>query len=757
MTSGFSIKRVRKQFIAGMVVFGIGIVGSNLYIQQEASHIKADWTELSEVIERKNGLLKGLLDQMGYGGFIHQFKNYVLRQDEKRLGKLQSIESEIRSLLSELKTLPTVAAEKDALSVFEGTFNQYVEAITVAQRMTESGATPAEIDAVIKISDTPALEALTTLRKILKDDENASLELLNSEINGIAATTTISSVLSGLMCIFLLTLLLITMRRILDQIGGEPSRLRDITRRIADGDLSEELDQHQKSTGIYASMCQMQTSLRVRAEHDRQAIAINTQLRMAVEYASANVMVADQNNNIVFVNKSAARLFDSSEKEIRKSMPHFTASEIVGSNVDIFHKNPAHQKNMLQSLSKVHRSLIDFGQFTFGLVINPITGENGERLGTIVEWFDKTEEIASAAKVQAMVDAAVNGDLSKRIETDQTDGVFGKLSQGMNRVMEVNEQVVNDMQRVLGAVSRGDLTQNVSNHYAGAYDRLKNDMNSTVSQLTKIIGQVKTSATFISDSSGQLLSTNQLLSKTAEEGADQADIASEAAKTIMLNVDSVAGAASEMEGSVKLIGKSVREAVDVAGEAVKLAESTDAQVRKLTNSSGDIGNVIKVINSIAEQTNLLALNATIEAARAGDAGKGFAVVANEVKELAKETAKATEEIAQKVNAIQTDSGTAVQAIGSIGKIIETISEYQTGIATAVDQASKTTSQISDNAVEAARGNNEITQTSAAVLNGTQSTLSGVNQVKASATELAYMAEELTGLVSGFVVEESDHR
>lgn len=753
-SSEFSIKRLHKQFFVCMVIFGLCIVGSNLFIQLEVTHIKHDWAEIADVVERKNNLLKNLLSEMGYGGFVHQFKNYVLRQNDQRLNKLKEHGAALQTTLDSLRLLPLNSAEKQALIRFEDTLNRYIEAADTAKQMTDAGATSNEIDAVIKIDDSPALEALVEFDQLLDEEKISSAQRLNNEIANIASTTAISTVATAVTIVVLLCLLFFALRRILDNVGSEPVRLRDIAQRIADGDLSEKLDHQDKITGIYASMCQMQSSLRERELSDKKAMAENAQLRQALEYASANVMVADQNNNIVFVNQSASELFNSSENEIRKEMPDFTAADIVGRNVDIFHRNPAHQNQILNSLTGNHNSNIIFGNYTFSIVINPILGEQGDRLGTIVEWFDKTEEIRSADHVQAMVDAAVAGDLSKRISAENTSGVFAKLSSGMNQLMNVNEQVVVDMQRVLGAISRGDLTQKISNNYQGDYDQLKNDMNATVSQLTQIISRVKNSAAFISESSGQLLSTNQLLSEKAEEGASQAGIASEAAQSIMLNVNGVAGAASEMEGSVKLIGKSVREAVDVAIQAVDLAETTDSQVRKLTTSSSDIGNVIKVINSIAEQTNLLALNATIEAARAGDAGKGFAVVANEVKDLAKETAKATEEIAQKITAIQTDSGSAVKAIGDISKIIETISDYQNSIAQSVDQASKTTLQISGNAAEAARGNDEITQTSAAVLNGTQSTLSGVKQAKGSATELSNLAKELTGLVDRFIVEDA---
>jgi methyl-accepting chemotaxis protein len=206
-----------------------------------------------------------------------------------------------------------------------------------------------------------------------------------------------------------------------------------------------------------------------------------------------------------------------------------------------------------------------------------------------------------------------------------------------------------------------------------------------------------------------------------------------------------------MTSSVREVANNAAQAARVANEAVQLANQTDTTVRQLSASSNDIGNVIKVITSIAEQTNLLALNATIEAARAGEAGKGFAVVANEVKELAKETAKATEEIGQKIATIQGDSSQAVDAIANINKIINQISDFQTTIASAVEQQTATTNEISRNVAEAAKGSGEIAQNITQVAQGTQSTLSGVTEAQSATDELARMAGELQRLVEGFKV------
>lgn len=537
-------------------------------------------------------------------------------------------------------------------------------------------------------------------------------------------------------------------------LGAEPGHLLADAQALLPGHTAEPASHsaRPREDSISALIASLSDHMNSHAETGRQRGDENTRLRKALEYSSANVMVANEHNDIVFLNRSAHQLFDGTESEIRKRVPRFKADTVLGSNIDIFHEKPPHNRQVVESLTATHSTLLDFGRLKFLLVLNPIHDDTGQRLGTIVEWFDKTRELSVAEEVQDMVEAAVSGDLSRRIDLTGKSAESEKLCQGMNQLMVIYQQVVSDVNRVLGAVCAGDLTQRITNDYAGSYKQLKDDTNATITRLTQIIGSVKSSAEQIDKESNQLLFTNKALSKVAEEAALQADSASRATKSVTDNVSGVAIATREMENSVKEIGESVSEAGGVAREAVTLAESTDAQVRKLILSSNDIGNVIKVINSIAEQTNLLALNATIEAARAGDAGKGFAVVANEVKELAKETAKATEEIAEKITAIQTDSNSAAQAIGDIGKIIENISSYQTSIATAVQRSSETTARINSNANDASIGNKAISQTSESVLAGSHNTLSGVHKVNESATELSRLADTLGLLVEGFTLD-----
>jgi methyl-accepting chemotaxis protein len=235
----------------------------------------------------------------------------------------------------------------------------------------------------------------------------------------------------------------------------------------------------------------------------------------------------------------------------------------------------------------------------------------------------------------------------------------------------------------------------------------------------------------------------------AEETAVQANVVSDASAEVSKNVSSVAAATEQMQASIREISRSATDSAHVSKNAVRVAEVTNETVKKLGESSKEIGNVVKVITSIAQQTNLLALNATIEAARAGEAGKGFAVVANEVKELAKQTAKATKEIGQKIDAIQGDTNGAVQAIEEISTIINKINEFSDSIAAAVEEQTVTTNEISRSVNEAAKGVHDIAQNIGGVAVAAKDTTRGAHDLQTASQELTQMASRLQSVVSRF--------
>jgi methyl-accepting chemotaxis protein len=301
----------------------------------------------------------------------------------------------------------------------------------------------------------------------------------------------------------------------------------------------------------------------------------------------------------------------------------------------------------------------------------------------------------------------------------------------------------------LHAQARLDFTHRAAAASDDEIGQMGRDMNETLLRVKEAIQAIAENARGLGVSSDNLSGVSQELSASASETASQATVVSAAADEFSRNVQTVSASAEEMGASIKEVAQNANQAAKVAVSAVKMAETANVTVDKLGQSSAEIGQVIRVITSIAEQTNLLALNATIEAARAGEAGKGFAVVANEVKDLAKETTKATEDIGRRIEAIQTDTKSAVRVIAQIGKIINQISDIQNVIASAVEEQSVTTNEIGRNASEAARGSSEIAMNISAVAQAVQGTTASAARTRQAAQELAAMASGLQKLVGRF--------
>jgi methyl-accepting chemotaxis protein len=373
--------------------------------------------------------------------------------------------------------------------------------------------------------------------------------------------------------------------------------------------------------------------------------------------------------------------------------------------------------------------------------------ENDQLIPSLIKVMSTIDKLVADAAT--LLEAAMKGELSTRADASQHQGEYRKVIQGVNDILDAVIAPMQEAGVVLQKVAGGDLTARVEGNYHGDHARIKNDINTMTEALSTSMAQIEEHAQGLASSSEELSAVATQMSSNAEETASQSGVVSAASEQVSKNIQTVATATEEMSASIKEIAKNAAESARVAATAVQAAETTNATVTRLGDSSREIGQVVKVITSVAQQTNLLALNATIEAARAGEAGKGFAVVAHEVKELAKETAKATGDISGKIEAIQINTKQAVEAIAQIGAIIHQINDISGTIASAVEEQTATTNEIARNVSEAAKGSSQIAENITSVARAAKSTTEGAANSQTAAQDLARMASELDQLVRQF--------
>jgi methyl-accepting chemotaxis protein len=393
----------------------------------------------------------------------------------------------------------------------------------------------------------------------------------------------------------------------------------------------------------------------------KQTVADAFRLRTMVDEMPINVMMADPKNDfkVVYINKTSVNTL----RGVEQYMP-VKADQVLGSSVDIFHKNPSHQRRILGDPANLPwASKIKLGPEILDLRVSAIRDKVGAYIGPMVSWTVVTKQVKMIDDFEANVKAVVDT---------------------------------------------------------------------------------------VASASTELQSNAQSMSATAEETNRQSSAVAAASEQATANVQTVASAAEELASSVAEIGRQVSQSASIAAMAVDEAKRTDATVQGLSEAAQKIGEVVRLISDIASQTNLLALNATIEAARAGEAGKGFAVVASEVKSLANQTAKATEEIAAQIGAIQSSTNDAVGAIQSIGKTIGEINDIASSISAAVEEQGAATREIARNVQEASQGTTEVSSNIAGVTQAAGETGSAASQVLSAAGELSSQAERLKAEVESFL-------
>ena len=474
---------------------------------------------------------------------------------------------------------------------------------------------------------------------------------------------------------------------------------------------------------------------KLQTEQEKKIAAANARIRSALDRVSSNVMLADADGIIVYANDSVKSMLRAAESDIRTEIGSFSADKIVGCNFDIFHKNPAHQRNLLGALSATYRAQIAVGNRTFKLVVNPVFDDENSRQGTVIEWSDLTSELAFENVVDSTISAAVAGELSGRIDLVGREGFIAKISTGINRLLDIFEKVLNDTSASISELSEGRLTRMVATEYSGSYDKLKHDINQTIAKLVEVVSEISETGMVVKEYAREISSGNANLSQRTEEQAASLEETSAAMEQITTTVQQNAANASQ----ANTLARGARETAENGGAVVGKAISA---MEAISKSSNKINDIIGVIDEIAFQTNLLALNAAVEAARAGDQGRGFAVVADEVRSLAGRSATAAKEIKELIR----DSSERVQE-GSdlVNKSGETLEE----IVIAVKKVNDIVAEISTASDEQTTGLDEISKALGEMDEMTQQNSALVEEAAAASEALGNQAENLDKLISFF--------
>lgn len=455
------------------------------------------------------------------------------------------------------------------------------------------------------------------------------------------------------------------------QITGPLDEAVGVADAVAAGNLENSIDDsgNDETAHLMSALSRMQTDLRARTEAERKVANEALRIKVALDVTSNSVMVADLSGVIVYCNAAVLEMMRVAEADIRKDLPSFRANSILGSNFDIYHKNTAHQRSLLAGLKGMHRAQMMIGGHTFKLVACPIVNERNERLGTVVEWTDRTAEVVVEEEVSSIIAAAAAGDFSRRIDASEMSGFFRQMSTGINDLLEVNSHALGDVGAMLARLSKGDLTRRIDTQYQGVLGRLKDDANVTVDNLQEIIFSIKSATDAINTAAQEIACGNQDLSGRTEQQAS--------------SLEETASSMEQLTSTVKQNADNARQANELANSAQRVAEKGGQVVGQVVETMGAIhqasnriSDIISVIDGIAFQTNILALNAAVEAARAGEQGRGFAVVATEVRNLAQRSAAAAKEIkvliSDSVKKVQTGGRLVDQAGQTMGEVVASI-------------------------------------------------------------------------------------
>jgi methyl-accepting chemotaxis protein len=409
------------------------------------------------------------------------------------------------------------------------------------------------------------------------------------------------------------------------------------------------------------------------------AARYNARVKAALDNVSMPVRIAADDGTVLYINHALRDVLQRDLAAFRRQIPGFEPDKIIDGSIAIFYADPQAALTRLRNLNGTVQSQLELGGRMYRLTTTAVNADGGERLGTIGQWDDITEQLAAEKEVNALVQAAAQGDFAQRLSAQGKTGFFANLASGMNTLMETSEQGLSDVATLLSAFAEGDLTHRIERDYAGLFGEVKQNANATAENLTRVLAEVHAAADQLTGAADQVSATAQSLSQAASEQAASVEQTSATMDTMSASISQNSDNARVTDG---MAAKTSKEAVD-GGSAVN---NTVAAMKQIASKIG-------IVDDIAYQTNLLALNAAIEAARAGEHGKGFAVVAAEVRKLAERSQLAAKEIGDLALSSVATAERAGRLLDEIVPSIQKTSELVQEIAAASSEQSESVLQI----------------------------------------------------------------
>ncbi len=466
-----------------------------------------------------------------------------------------------------------------------------------------------------------------------------------------------------------------------------------------------------------------------------------SRLKSAVEGAQTALMLCDENLDITYVNPAVIELLGKRQAELRQVFPGFDPHNLIGVNIDRFHKNPAHQRSLLADMGRLPATgTIRLLDLVFQVNATAIVGPDGSYMGNMVEWKDLTEQSDAEEQLASLIESAVAGDLNRRLDTSKYTGFMKGLGDNVNDMLQAVVEPIRESTRVIQALSEGDLTQHMTGEYQGEFAVLRDALNNSLTNLQTMVAEITQAAGNISSGAGEISQGNADLSQRTEE---QASSVEETAST-MEEMTSVVKQNADNARQANQLASGARQQAEKGGEVVGNAVTAMSEINA---SSKKIEDIISVIDEIAFQTNLLALNAAVEAARAGEQGRGFAVVAGEVRSLAQRSAAAAKEIKGLIKDSVSKVEEGSRLVDESGKTLEEI-------VVASKKVSDIIAEIAAAGQEQATGIDQINKAITQLESVTQQNAALVEQAAAASESMANQSVGLQRLVGQFTIDQS---